>query len=126
MTQRANIGKFGEDTACLHLMGLGHSIVARNWRTAHCEVDIVSLKGSELHFVEVKAKTAPVCADPVLSVTATKQRNIISAAKAFMRSPLRRTLPADLEVMFDVLTVVQDSSNQIINYYPNAYRAIYV
>ena len=49
-----NIGKIGEETACMFLMKQGYQIVARNYWKKWGEIDIVALKGKTTHFVEVK------------------------------------------------------------------------
>lgn len=122
---RAETGKRGEDEACRYLKEHGHDIVARNWRSSHLELDVVSLKGNGLHIVEVKSRTAPVMADPELNVTWKKQKRLVSAAKAFMASEERRALPLDLEVFFDVVTVVFDGTDFEVEYYPQAFIPIY-
>ncbi|WP_205838069.1 YraN family protein, partial [Lactobacillus crispatus] len=53
MTTR-QIGDKGEQAAADWLMARGHEIVARNWRTRYCEIDIVSVKGEVLYFTEAK------------------------------------------------------------------------
>lgn len=121
-------GKKGEDQACLYLTGLGHSIVARNWRSSHQETDIISLSQGTLHFVEVKTRTAPVIADPILNVNAAKRDNMVRSARAFLNSAERRGLPGDLEISFDIITVIfhKDSDRNEIEYYPKAFLPIYV
>lgn len=90
---RRTTGKRGEDEACRYLSGLGHRIVARNWRASHLEVDIISLSGSGLHFVEVKSRTAPAQAAPQAGVGRPKQRRLAAAANAFLNSESRTGLP---------------------------------
>lgn len=122
---RKTIGQRGEDLACTYLEGEGQKVLTRNWRWAHLEVDIVSLSGKVLHFVEVKTRVAPVMAEPELNVGATKQRRLIAAAQAFVRSKFRALLPSDLEVYFDVVTVVLDKEQTRIEYYQQAFIPIY-
>lgn len=126
--ERKNTGRKGEDQACTYLESLGHTIVARNWRSGHLELDIVSTVCGELHFVEVKSRTAPVVADPVLNVSATKQKHMVSAAKAFLNSEDRGQVAGDLDICFDAVTVVfhKDSDRFEIEYYPKAFYPIYV
>ncbi|MCQ2158236.1 MAG: YraN family protein [Bacteroidales bacterium] len=128
MTGQGHIttGQQGENAACAYLESLGHTIVARNWRSAHKEVDIISLTGDELHFVEVKSRTSSSFAAPEVNVTRSKMSNIISAARAFLHSKAAQGLPRNLEVIFDVVAVVLESAKPQITYYPNAYKAIYV
>lgn len=119
------MGKKGEDEACLYLINNGHTIVKRNWRYSHLEVDIISLDKSGLHFVEVKARTVPCMVEPQTNVNYTKKKNLSKAAAAFLNSPLRKTLPADLEIFLDVITVVFDKTQTRIEYIPRAYYPIF-
>ena len=50
------IGNKGEDAVCSYLREKGHEIVARNFKTRMCEIDIVSLCDSNLYFTEVKTR----------------------------------------------------------------------
>lgn len=49
-----SIGAVAEDTAAAYLVGLGHEIVERNWKTPRCEIDIVSEKDGVIYCTEVK------------------------------------------------------------------------
>ena len=93
-TDRAAVGRRGEEEASRYLTRLGHRILARNWRGGHLELDIVTLVGNELHFVEVKSRVAPVMAEPERNVGRTKQRRLVAAAQAFLhdesRAPTQR------------------------------------
>lgn len=126
--RRQKTGRRGEDEACMHLSGLGHTIVARNWRHSHQEIDIISFKGDEIHFVEVKSRTAPVVADPSVNVNSAKWKNVVKAANAFLNSSDKAGLSPDMDVCFDVITVVfaKDGGSFEIEYYPKAFIPIYV
>ena len=39
---RGELGRLGEDIACRYLENLGHTILDRNWRWGHLEIDIIS------------------------------------------------------------------------------------
>lgn len=122
-SDRAAVGRRGEEEAGRYLARLGHRILARNWRGGRLELDLVTLYGSELHIVEVKSRTAPAMAEPQRSVGRDKQRRMVAAAQAFLRSDGRKTLPADLEIFFDVMSVVFYGSGADfdIEYYPKAF-----
>ena len=45
-TDRAAVGRRGEEEASRYLTRLGHRILARNWRGGHLELDIVTLAGT--------------------------------------------------------------------------------
>ena len=126
-TDRAVVGRKGEEEASRYLAGLGHRILARNWRGGHLELDIVTLAGNELHFVEVKSRVAPVMAEPQRNVGREKQRRLVAAAQAFLHAEDRKELPADLEVFFDVMSVVfyGAGADFEIEYYPKAFIPLY-
>ena len=126
-TDRATVGRKGEEEASSYLARLGHRILARNWRNGHLELDIISLRGNELHIVEVKSRVAPVMAEPEQNVRRDKQRRMVAAANAFLHSADRKSLPADLEIIFDVMSVVFFGTGVDfeIEYYPNAFIPLY-
>ena len=74
-----------------------------------------------LHFVEVKSRTAPVSAAPEENVTPLKQRRLVSAAHAY----LAQKHPGDVDVFFDIVTVVFDGEKTDIQYYKQAFISIY-
>ncbi len=126
-TDRATVGRKGEEEASSYLARLGHRILARNWRNGHLELDIISLLGNELHIVEVKSRVAPVMAEPEQNVRRDKQRRMVAAAHAFLHSADRKALPADLEIIFDVMSVIffGNGADFEIEYYPNAFIPLY-
>lgn len=83
MTTR-QIGDKGEQAAADWLMARGHEIVARNWRTRYCEIDIVSVKGEVLYFTEVKYRKNDDFGDGLAAITTKKQRQMRFAAELFL------------------------------------------
>ena len=120
------VGRRGEDEACLYLIERDHTILGRNWRSSHLEIDIITMTGNELHIVEVKTRVAPLAADPLANITPAKLERMTRAARAYLRSPEAGRLPRDMEICFDVLTVVLDGGDAAIEYYPRAYVPLYV
>lgn len=119
------LGRHGEDETCQYLIDHGHTILERNWRYGHLEIDIISLAGDGIHFVEVKSRTAPVQGEPQEAVTASKQRHIASAAGKYM-SMKQKYLGSDLEVWFDVAAITYDGAQVEFRYFPAAYVPIYL
>ena len=78
------IGDKGEQTAADWLMADGHEIIARNWRTRYCEIDIVSMKDGTLYFIEVKYRKNDDFGDGLAAITAKKQRQMHFAAEIFI------------------------------------------
>ncbi|MBB1559172.1 ribonuclease HII [Candidatus Saccharibacteria bacterium] len=83
MTTR-QIGDKGEQAAADWLAADGHEIIARNWRTRYCEIDIVSVKGEVLYFTEVKYRKNDDFGDGLAAITAKKQRRMRFAAELFL------------------------------------------
>ena len=113
-------GKLGEDAACQFLeREKGHRIAARNWRSGHREVDIVSMDPEgNLHFVEVKTRLEPLAAEPYEQVDARKRRNIEMAARAWLAGHHDRP---SAEVFFDIVSVVYGGDRFEIGYIPQAW-----
>lgn len=124
IASRSETGRRGEDEACIYLENLGHSIIARNWRGGRVELDIISLGPDGLHFVEVKSRTAPCQAPPEVNVNYAKRRNIVSAAGRFLATAGRGKF-GDVEIFFDVITVVFDGPSANVEYFPAAFIPMY-
>lgn len=124
MKGKGALGKQGEDEVCQYLIRHGHTILDRNWRYGHLEIDIVSLAPDGIHFVEVKSRVVPVQGDPQDAVNAKKQKNIAVAAGKYM-SMKENTLGSGLEVWFDVAAVVYDRGSMTVNYFAGAFIPIY-
>jgi len=125
MDERGKTGRKGEDIVCQYLTELGHTILDRNWRSGHLELDIVSLASDGLHFVEVKSRKAPVMAAPQENVGPVKQRRIATAASRYLALKDKR-LPQDLDAWLDVAAVTFDSEGARVEYFPNAYTPMYL
>lgn len=78
------IGNDGEERAARYLMGMGHTIVERNWRTKLCEIDIISRFGDTLYFTEVKYRKTAQHGDGIAAITPKKLRKMTFAAELYM------------------------------------------
>ena len=95
------IGQIGEDAAVNYLISQGYSILERNWRCGHLELDIVALDGDFLAIVEVKTREVNSLLSPNDAITKSKQNNLIGAAKGYVRRNRRHE-----EVRFDIVSVI--------------------
>jgi putative endonuclease len=120
------IGRMAEDLACDYLVRHGHTIVGRNWRSGHLEIDIISLDSAGLHFVEVKSRVAPALEGPEENVGYRKQRKIVAAAKRYLHSEEKILRMAEHEVFFDIFSVIFEGEKTEVNYFPQAYIPINV
>ena len=121
-----SLGRRGEDVACGFLSGKGHTIVERNYRSGHLEIDIITVDKDGVHFVEVKSRVAPVAVSPEENVTAAKQKKVADAALRYLHTSKDKRLSADLEVSFDVVAVTFDGGGEIVEWFPNAYYPMYL
>ena len=118
----SRIGQTGEDVACDYLLSRGHQILDRNWRSGHLELDIVSEAGDGLHFVEVKARTAPVTSTLTDQVNRVKQKRISAAALQY----LNKNHLMGREVFFDIVSVTFIGGETVVRYFPQAWIPMYV
>ncbi len=85
MRTQQRVGRWGEQAAADYLEKQGYEILARNYRTAHGEVDIIARQENVLVFVEVKARSSNRFGYPEQSVTPRKRMHIMSAAEMYVR-----------------------------------------
>ena len=119
------IGKRGEDLACDLLCSKGHTILERNYRVGHLEIDIISLSIEGIHFVEVKTRCENIQAPPQENVDYTKQRRIASAAKGFFRSKKGAHLNGN-ECHFDIVAITFKNHTTQMEYFQDAFIPIYL
>ena len=125
-TARMLLGKRGEDIACGFLESIGHSILTRNHRAGHLEIDIISTNANGVHFVEVKSRVAPVAAAPEESVTPLKQKKIANAALRYLHGAKSPCVSADRDVHFDIVAVTFDGEDVKVEWFPDAFFPMYV
>lgn len=77
------IGDTAERVVEAHLASVGHVILARNWRTKYCEIDIVSRLGDTIYFTEVKYRKTDNQGGGLAAITAKKQRQMAFAAEFY-------------------------------------------
>jgi putative endonuclease len=100
------LGKQGEDLAARHLVGAGFTILARNWRCAAGEIDIVARDGDALVIVEVKTRSSTAFGQPAEAVTWRKAEKLRELALRWLHDH-----PAGgAGVRFDVISVVLPGS----------------
>lgn len=118
----SKLGQTGEEIACDFLLSRGHQILDRNWRSGHLELDIVTEAADGLHFVEVKARTAPVTSTLADQVNRIKQKRICAAALQY----LNKKHKSDKEVFFDIVSVLFDREETVVRYFPQAWIPMYI
>lgn len=77
------IGDAGESAAAEYLARQGHVIVARNWKTKFCEIDIVSLRDNVVYCTEVKYRKTAAQGGGLAAITPQKLRKMKFAAELY-------------------------------------------
>lgn len=101
MAYHNELGKWGEETAANYLQKQGYTILYKDWRFGHRDIDIVAVMGDTLVIVEVKTRRNEVFTDAETAVDALKIKSLSVAANAFMKQH-----GGAYDVRFDIITVV--------------------
>ncbi len=78
------IGLAGESAVCDYLARQGHMVVARNFKTERCEIDVVSVCAGKIYFTEVKTRKNDFAGGGLMAVDAKKLRQMKFAAEVFL------------------------------------------
>ena len=82
---RQKLGRVGEDIAAKYLAANGYTVLARNYRRAGAEADIVCRAPDGcLVFAEVKARTFGTFGEGFEAVGRAKQKQIVRASLAYI------------------------------------------
>lgn len=93
------IGNRAEDEAANYLVRLGHEIIARNWKTKYCEIDIVSQKDGTLYFTEVKYRRQPNQGGGLAAITQRKLNQMRYAARFYAHSQKITDMPLQISAI---------------------------
>jgi putative endonuclease len=83
-TQKQIVGRWGEKIAAEYLEKKGFTVVERNVRAAHGEIDIVARKEELLVFVEVRTRASHSFSYPEDTVTLRKKAYLLVAAEEYL------------------------------------------
>lgn len=117
MAKHNTLGKAGEDAAVAYLERNGYTVLHRNWRKNHLELDIVAAQEDTLAIIEVKTRTNTDYAKPQDAVNWQKIRRIVIAADAYVKC-----FGIDTPLRFDIITVIgEQPGNFRIEHLQNAF-----
>ena len=80
----SNSGKQAEKVAAEYLKKQGYKILAKNWRTRMCEIDIVASQDKCVYFVEVKYRKSLDWGSGLDYITSAKQKQMNFAAEMWL------------------------------------------
>lgn len=108
-----SIGNNAEDLACNYLLKLGFKILERNYQIRGGEIDIIARDGSELVFVEVKARWNHKFGSIEESITPWKIKALLKTALFYIQKIRWGERPYRLDALFIDYTF--DKNNPTIN-----------
>lgn len=76
-------GRVAENLAAEFLRKKGYQIIAQNWRTKLCEIDIVAQKDDTIYLVEVKYRKKSSHGDGLSAITSKKLRQMKFASRVW-------------------------------------------
>jgi putative endonuclease len=114
-----SIGLWGESVASEYLTDHGYSIVDRNARTTHGEIDLVARQGTVTVFVEVKTRTSHLFGPPETAITTKKRAHMLAASQAY----LQMHPEFDGDCRLDVIAIEYDRSKKVTSlvHFENAF-----
>jgi putative endonuclease len=111
-------GELGERAAEIHLKALGMKFLARNFRSARGEIDLVFRDKDCLVFAEVKTRSSEDWTRPAAAVNARKRLLLTQTALVYLR--LLENPP--VKIRFDIVEVLlADGEVRKIRHLPNTF-----
>ncbi len=116
MAEHLEIGIEGEETAARYLEEKKYTILERNWRYRHREIDIIASLDNMIIIVEVKVRKFIGGERLEEHINRKKQRYLISAANTYL---LKRKL--DRGVRFDIILLTGESGDFTLEHIDDAF-----
>ena len=101
VTPNNELGTWGEEQAADFLIHKGYTILERDWKSGHRDIDIIATNGQVVVFVEVKARRNRIFGEPEDAVDYMKMHNLRAAINHYVKFKNIR-----LDIRFDIITVV--------------------
>ncbi len=114
---RVPLGRTGERLAERHLRKSGYRMLARNFRAAGAEIDLVAAEGDTIVFVEVKTRLDIKAGRPEEAVDEYKQERIRRAAEIYLSRHRAHRAP----VRFDIVAITGSGSGRRVEILRDAF-----
>ena len=116
--RRVGLGRGGESLAATWLEARGMRVVARNWRCAYGEIDLIAEQAGVLVFVEVKTRRGVRMGTPEEAITLAKRRHVIAAAQTYLADMACEQRPFRIDVL--AIQLAPDGKLLEVRHYPSA------
>ena len=102
MAAHNELGKWGEDLAVAYLQGKGYTIIERDWKSGHRDIDIIAEdETGTIVFVEVKTRRNRMFGEPEEAIDYRKMQSLQLAVNHYIK--FRRI---NSQVRFDIISIV--------------------
>lgn len=103
MTNKKNLGNWGERQALKYLLNNNYQLLARNWRFGRKELDLIMISSETIIAVEVKTRRSPLASNqPLLKISQlTRLRQALKAYCHLNNYSYQKT-------RLDLITLVSD------------------
>ena len=114
-------GNAGEEYACGYLIKNGYTVLKRNFKARHGEIDIIVKDKTYIAFTEVKLRKI-LAQKPAFSVDEKKISHIKSATEEFLYKNKENSEIQNLVVRYDVIEILtQDGKIVSLNHIKGAF-----
>ena len=108
MAAHIELGAWGEEQAVDYLQRKGYTIVERDWKSRHRDIDIIATRDDVVVFVEVKTRSNQVFGEPEDAIDYRKMCNLRAAINHYVQYK-----HLNKEIRFDIISIVGSLNNGI-------------
>ncbi len=119
--ERLDLGKLGEELAFKKVKRLGYKCIARNYRCALGEIDLIAKDGDCLVFIEIKTRRGRSLGSIKEAIDKRKKRQLSKVALAYLKS----NNSCDVKSRFDVVAISLNQDKEQIEVIQNAFDLEY-
>jgi|HubBroStandDraft_6_1064221.scaffolds.fasta_scaffold471307_2 putative endonuclease len=119
--RRLRYGERSEHLAARHLKWRGYRIIARNFKAAGAEIDIIVKDRDTIVFVEVKARMSDEFGPPEIAVDDRKQYRIRRAAEIFANRYHSNGFADEPSMRFDIIAISGDGRGCKVEHLKDAF-----
>jgi putative endonuclease len=110
-------GEMAESVAATFLLAKGLTLLERNFRCKHGEIDLIMLQGSTVVFIEVRLRTSALFGGAAMSINAAKQDKLRRTAEYYLQS---NSIYSNSTCRFDAI-LMQDLNVETLEWLQNAF-----
>ncbi len=85
MATHNELGTWGEELAADYLQRKGYTILERDWKSGHRDIDIIATNGKTIVFVEVKTRSNRIFIEPEEAINYQKLKNLRAAINHYVK-----------------------------------------